>query len=84
MARSGRGRAPGLTAAPGALPPQGEVLAAFRQAQCPHNAWAHANAGMRVLLQAGTDTIEDLSIAFGGLGAATVIARRSCQQLQGR
>ncbi|KAK1336529.1 hypothetical protein QTO34_002560 [Cnephaeus nilssonii] len=52
-------------------PEEGEVVAAFRQAQCPHNAWAHANAGMRVLLQAGTDTIEDLSIAFGGLGAAT-------------
>lgn len=66
------------------LPPQGEVVAAFRQAQCPRNAWAHVTAGMRVLLEAGSDTIEDLSMAFGGLGPATVCARQSCQQLLGR
>nr|KAF6336124.1 hypothetical protein mMyoMyo1_000773 [Myotis myotis] len=63
---------------------KGELVSAFRQAQCQHNAWAHVNAGMRVLLKEGTDTIEDLSIAFGGLGAATVSARQSCQQLRGR
>lgn len=42
------------------------------------------NAGMRVLFREGTDTVEDLSVAYGGVGAATISAHRTCQQLQGR
>ncbi|XP_057614609.1 aldehyde oxidase 2 isoform X1 [Chionomys nivalis] len=61
-----------------------EFVSAFRQAQCPHNALPDVNAGMRVLFSEGTDTIEDLSIAFGGVGPATISAHRSCQQLLGR
>ncbi|KAK7832101.1 hypothetical protein U0070_015248 [Myodes glareolus] len=61
-----------------------EFVSAFRQAQCHHNALPDVNAGMRVLFSEGTDTIEDLSIAFGGVGPATVSAHRSCQQLLGR
>lgn len=59
-------------------------MSAFRQAQCQQNALADVNAGMRVLLKEGTDAIEDLSIAYGGVGTATVSARKSCQQLLGR
>ncbi|KAH0511696.1 Aldehyde oxidase 4 [Microtus ochrogaster] len=66
------------------LSPQWEFVSAFRQAQCPHNALPDLNAGMRVLFSEGTGTIEDLSIAFGGVGPATVSAHRSCQQLLGR
>uniref|UniRef100_A0A2I3GXZ7 FAD-binding PCMH-type domain-containing protein n=1 Tax=Nomascus leucogenys TaxID=61853 RepID=A0A2I3GXZ7_NOMLE len=55
-----------------------EFVSAFRQAQCQQNALPHVNAGMRVLLKEGTDSIEDLSIA------ATISAHRSCQQLLGR
>ncbi|XP_035879007.1 aldehyde oxidase 2 [Phyllostomus discolor] len=61
-----------------------EFVSAFRQAQCQQNALADVNAGMRVLFKEGTDTVEDLSITYGGVGAATVGAHRTCQQLQGR
>nr|XP_012594520.1 aldehyde oxidase 2 isoform X1 [Microcebus murinus] len=61
-----------------------EFVSAFRQAQCQQNALPHVNAGMRVLFKEGTDSIADLSIAYGGVGAATVSAQKSCQQLLGR
>ncbi|XP_057602270.1 aldehyde oxidase 2 isoform X2 [Hippopotamus amphibius kiboko] len=61
-----------------------EFVSAFRQAQCQQNALADVNAGMRVLFKEGTDTIENLSIAYGGVGAATISAQKSCQQLLGR
>ncbi|XP_019491153.1 PREDICTED: aldehyde oxidase 2-like [Hipposideros armiger] len=61
-----------------------EFVSAFRQAQCQQNALADVNAGMRVLLKEGTDTIEDLSIAYGGVGVTTIRAHKSCQQLLGR
>uniref|UniRef100_A0A8D1NSS5 aldehyde oxidase n=1 Tax=Sus scrofa TaxID=9823 RepID=A0A8D1NSS5_PIG len=61
-----------------------EFVSAFRQAECQQNALADVNAGMRVLFRDGTDTVEDLSIAYGGVGAATVSAQKSCQQLLGR
>ncbi|XP_070364448.1 aldehyde oxidase 2 isoform X3 [Equus asinus] len=61
-----------------------EFVSAFRQAQCQQNALADVTAGMRVLFQEGTDTIEDLSLAYGGVGDATISAQKSCQQLLGR
>ncbi|XP_053520992.1 aldehyde oxidase 2-like [Artibeus jamaicensis] len=61
-----------------------ELVSAFRQGQCQQNALADVNAGMRVLLKEGTDTVEDLSVAYGGVGAATISAPRTCQQLRGR
>ena len=66
------------------LSPQWEFVSAFRQGQCQQNALADVNAGMRVLLKEGTDTVEDLSVTYGGVGAATISAHRTCQQLQGR
>ncbi|XP_021105460.1 aldehyde oxidase 2-like isoform X2 [Heterocephalus glaber] len=61
-----------------------EFVSGFRQAQAPKNAVPHVSAGLRVLFKEGTDAIEDLSIAYGGVGATTVMAPRSCQQLLGR
>ncbi|MEJ1271923.1 xanthine dehydrogenase [Cricetulus griseus] len=61
-----------------------EFVSAFRQAQCHQNALPDVNAGMRVLFREGTDIIEDLSIAYGGVGPTTISAHRSCQQLVGR
>ncbi|XP_031224701.1 aldehyde oxidase 2 [Mastomys coucha] len=61
-----------------------EFVSAFRQAQCHQNALPDVNAGMRVLFKEGTDIIEELSIAYGGVGPATVSAHRTCQQLLGR
>ncbi|XP_010615896.1 aldehyde oxidase 2-like [Fukomys damarensis] len=63
---------------------QREFVFGFRQAQARQNAVPHVSAGMRVLFKEGTDTIEDLSIAYGGVGTTTVMAPRSCQQLLGR
>ncbi|XP_040827889.1 aldehyde oxidase 2 [Ochotona curzoniae] len=61
-----------------------EFVSAFRQAQCPQNALPEVSAGMRVLFREGTDTIEDLSMAYGGLGPTTVSVQKSCRQLLGR
>ncbi|KAL1770882.1 aldehyde oxidase 2 [Sigmodon hispidus] len=61
-----------------------EFVSAFRQAQCQQNALPDVNACMRVRLREGTDAIEDLSIAYGGVGPTTISAHRSCQQLLGR
>ncbi|KAM9249001.1 LOW QUALITY PROTEIN: aldehyde oxidase 2-like [Dugong dugon] len=61
-----------------------EFVSAFRQAKCQQNGLPDVNAGMRVLFEEGTDTIADLSLAYGGVGAATISAHRSCQQLLGR
>ncbi|XP_051010483.1 aldehyde oxidase 2 [Acomys russatus] len=63
---------------------KGEFVSAFRQAQCHQNALPDANAGMRVRFKEGTDTIEDLSIAYGGVGPTTLSAEGSCQRLLGR
>ncbi|XP_049628874.1 aldehyde oxidase 2-like [Suncus etruscus] len=63
---------------------KGEFVAAFRQAPCQQNAVADVNAGMRVLFKEGTDAIEELSIAYGGVGIATTCAQKTCQQLLGR
>uniref|UniRef100_A0A8C8ZZL5 aldehyde oxidase n=1 Tax=Prolemur simus TaxID=1328070 RepID=A0A8C8ZZL5_PROSS len=61
-----------------------EFVSAFRQAQCQQSALAHVSAGMRVLFKEGTDSIEALSVAYGGVAAATVSPQKSCQQLLGR
>jgi aldehyde oxidase len=63
---------------------QWEFVSALRQASCQQNALAIANAGMRVLFKAGTNTIMDVSIIYGGVGPAVVSANKSCQQLIGR
>lgn len=68
----------------GFLSPQWEFVSAFRQAQCHQNALPDVNAGLRVRFREGTDTIEDLSIAYGGVGPTTISAHESCQQLLGR
>ncbi|KAM6174713.1 aldehyde oxidase 2-like [Erethizon dorsatum] len=61
-----------------------EFVSGFRQAQALQNAVPHVSAGMRVLFTEGTDAIEDLSIAYGGVGTTMVMVPRSCQQLLGR
>ncbi|NP_001295923.1 uncharacterized protein LOC100929481 [Sarcophilus harrisii] len=61
-----------------------EFVAAFRQAQCQQNAFPDVTCGMRVLFKECTDTIEGLSIFYGGIGSTTVSAQKSCQQLLGR
>ncbi|XP_042639514.1 aldehyde oxidase 2 [Orycteropus afer afer] len=61
-----------------------EFVSAFRQAECRQNALPDVNAGMRVLFEEGTDTIVDLSLAYGGVGAVRNSTHQSCQRLLGR
>lgn len=60
-----------------------EFVSAFRQAPRQQNAFAIVNAGMRVAFKEDTNTITDLGILYGGIGA-TVVSAKSCQQLIGR
>ncbi|XP_021573473.1 aldehyde oxidase 2 [Carlito syrichta] len=59
-------------------------MSAFRQAQSQQNALPHVTAAMRVLFKEGTDHVEDLSVAYGGVGSTTVSAHTSCRQFLGR
>ncbi|XP_052605466.1 aldehyde oxidase 3 isoform X1 [Peromyscus californicus insignis] len=62
-----------------------EFVSAFRQAPRQQNALATVNAGMRVVFNEDTGgTIADLSILYGGVGATTVGANKSCRRLIGR
>ncbi|KAF4014221.1 hypothetical protein G4228_005625 [Cervus hanglu yarkandensis] len=61
-----------------------EFVSAFRQAQRQQNALAIVNSGMRVCFGKGDGIIRELSIAYGGVGPATILAKNSCQKLIGR
>uniref|UniRef100_A0A8C6Z9C6 Aldehyde oxidase 2-like n=1 Tax=Nothoprocta perdicaria TaxID=30464 RepID=A0A8C6Z9C6_NOTPE len=61
-----------------------DFISAFRQAERRKNALSVVNSGMRVLFSPGTDTIEDLSILYGGISSTTISARKSCEKLIGR
>lgn len=61
-----------------------EFVSAFRQAQRQQNALAIVNSGMRVCFGKGDGIIRELSIAYGGVGPTTILAKNSCQKLIGR
>ncbi|NWX99683.1 AOXB oxidase, partial [Nothoprocta ornata] len=61
-----------------------DFISAFRQAERRKNALSVVNSGMRVLFSPGTDTIEDLSILYGGISSTVISARKSCEKLIGR
>ncbi|XP_029335509.1 aldehyde oxidase 3 isoform X2 [Mus caroli] len=61
-----------------------EFVSAFRQAPRQQNAFATVNAGMKVVFKEDTNTIADLGILYGGIGATVVSADKSCRQLIGR
>ncbi|XP_029462077.1 aldehyde oxidase-like [Rhinatrema bivittatum] len=61
-----------------------EFVSAFRQAQRKENSAAIVNAGMRVLFKEGTDTIQEISIFYGGISPTMVSAKKTCQVLTGR
>uniref|UniRef100_A0A7M4ERC2 Aldehyde oxidase-like n=1 Tax=Crocodylus porosus TaxID=8502 RepID=A0A7M4ERC2_CROPO len=62
----------------------GEFISAFRQAQRRENALSIVNAGMRLILDPGTDIITDFGIFYGNVASTTVCAKKSCQALIGR
>ncbi|CAK6982017.1 aldehyde oxidase 6 [Scomber scombrus] len=57
---------------------KGEFVRAFRQAPRKESAFATVTTGMRVLFSAGSRLVEDVSIYYGGLGAITVSAAKTC------
>nr|AAI38877.1 Aldehyde oxidase 3 [Mus musculus] len=61
-----------------------EFVSAFRQAPRQQNAFATVNAGMKVVFKEDTNTITDLGILYGGIGATVISADKSCRQLIGR
>ncbi|XP_076405535.1 aldehyde oxidase 3-like [Peromyscus maniculatus bairdii] len=61
-----------------------EFVSAFRQAPRQQNALATVNAGMRVVFNEDTGTMADFRILYGGVGATTVSANKSCRRLIGR
>uniref|UniRef100_A0A3B4Z5M9 Aldehyde oxidase-like n=1 Tax=Stegastes partitus TaxID=144197 RepID=A0A3B4Z5M9_9TELE len=60
-----------------------EFVAAYRQAQRREFAFSFVNAGMKAVIREGTDTVESLSVYYGGVGPAVVKPKRTCQQLVG-
>uniref|UniRef100_H3A831 xanthine dehydrogenase n=1 Tax=Latimeria chalumnae TaxID=7897 RepID=H3A831_LATCH len=61
-----------------------EYVSAFRQAQRHENSFSIVNSGMRVVLQEGTNIIEDLRIFYGGIGPTIVSAKKTCWEMIGR
>ncbi|XP_074520488.1 aldehyde oxidase 5 [Halichoeres trimaculatus] len=61
-----------------------EIVAAYRQAQRRELSFSFVNAGMRATFREGTDTLESLSIIYGGVGSTLVKPKRTCQELVGR
>ncbi|KAL8183689.1 UNVERIFIED_CONTAM: hypothetical protein K2H54_048750 [Gekko kuhli] len=63
---------------------KGEFVSAFRQAHRRENALPIVNAGMRVLFEDDRDTVKDIGIFYGGMGATTLAAKQTCRALIGR
>ncbi|XP_020797493.1 aldehyde oxidase 5 [Boleophthalmus pectinirostris] len=60
-----------------------EFAAAFRQAQRRELAFSFVNAGMKLSLHRGSNTIQSLRIFYGGVGPTLVTPALTCQQLVG-
>ncbi|KAM3917313.1 aldehyde oxidase-like [Leptodactylus fuscus] len=63
---------------------KGDHVLAIRQAQRRENALPIVIAGMKVQFEENTDIIKNLCIFYGGLGATTVSAKKTSQQLVGK
>lgn len=61
-----------------------EFMSVFRQAQRQENAFPIVNAAMRVVFKEKSDIIHSCCIVYGGVGATTVSATKTCQELTGR
>ncbi|XP_071078978.1 xanthine dehydrogenase/oxidase-like [Haliotis cracherodii] len=61
-----------------------EFFAGFKQANRKDDDISIVNSGMRVLLDADSDVIKEISLAFGGMAPITVMATKTMQQLVGK
>ncbi|XP_062846062.1 aldehyde oxidase 6 isoform X2 [Trichomycterus rosablanca] len=63
---------------------KGELVCAFRQSPRKENALATVNAGMRVWFHEGSDVVKEITVYYGGVGAHTLSADSTTQQIIGR
>ncbi|XP_041469067.1 xanthine dehydrogenase/oxidase-like [Lytechinus variegatus] len=63
---------------------QNEYFFAYKQSPRREDDIAIVNAGMRVVLEEGTRVIQDVSLAYGGMAATTVLALKTMQKLMGK
>ncbi|CAN2389154.1 heptaldehyde:oxygen oxidoreductase activity [Pristimantis euphronides] len=62
---------------------KGDHVLAIRQAQRRENALPIVIAGLKVQFEENTDIIKNIGIFYGGVGATTVCAKKTSQQLVG-
>ncbi|XP_034035004.1 aldehyde oxidase 6 isoform X3 [Thalassophryne amazonica] len=60
---------------------KGEFVRAFRHAPRKESAFATVNTGMRVFFGEGSRVVQDISIYYGGVGATTANAAKTCQAI---
>lgn len=63
---------------------QGELLRAFRHAPRKESSFATVTAGMRAFFSEGSRVVQEVSIYYGGVGATTVSAARTCSVIMTR
>ncbi|XP_061899697.1 aldehyde oxidase 1-like isoform X1 [Entelurus aequoreus] len=63
---------------------KGEFVRAFRQAPRKKSAFATVTTGMRVMFSKGSRIVEDISIYYGGVGATTASAAKTCAAIIAR
>nr|DAA64405.1 TPA_inf: aldehyde oxidase beta [Tetraodon nigroviridis] len=63
---------------------KGEVVRAFRHAPRKETSFATVTTGMRALFSEGSRVVRDVSIYYGGMGATTVGAARTCAEIVSR
>lgn len=60
------------------------MIRAFRHAPRKESSFATVTSGMRVLFSEGSSLVQDLSIYYGGMGATTVSAAKTCSFMKTR
>ncbi|XP_034534031.1 aldehyde oxidase 6 isoform X2 [Notolabrus celidotus] len=63
---------------------KGEFVRVFRQAPRKETSFATVTSGMRVFFCEGSRVVQDVSIYYGGMGATTVSAAKTCAAIASR
>lgn len=63
---------------------QGEFVRVFRQAPRKETSFATVTSGMRVFFCEGSRVVQDVSVYYGGMGATTVSAAKTCAAIISR
>jgi len=63
---------------------QDEYFFGYKQAHRRDDDIAIVNSGMRVMFEAGTDVVKEVSLAYGGMAPTTVMAKKTMKALVGK